>query len=287
MQNRFIAFLMALITVPWATASVSAQDYVDDGRYVEREVQVVDSGGLLSPAQLEELVAPIALYPDVLIAQILPASTYPNEIRQAVDFLRANGELTEFDRQPWDPSVLALGRYPSILELLNSDPEWTNALGAAFLNQPQDLMDSIQRMRFRAQEAGYLRSGPEITVVQEPTEIRIVSTQPDVVFVPSYDPVVLYDDYYYDPGPSFNFSAFLSFGSAYPVGPWLFTDLDWRARQVHFCRPGYWHGWRGRPAFVHHGADWGVFGHVNFGHHDHGRVWHRGTKVGRPAYYGR
>src|ERR1019366_6145048 len=102
---------------------------------------------LISEAQLDQLLGPIALYPDPLIAQILPASTFPTEIVMAGRYVSGGGDPNQIDQQPWDPSVQGLARYPNVLQWMDQNLDWTTELGQAFLNQQQDVMDSIQRLR--------------------------------------------------------------------------------------------------------------------------------------------
>ncbi len=113
-----------------------------------------EEGGGLTQDELKDLLGPIALYPDVLLAQILPASTFPTEIVMAARWLRTKPDMSKLTDQPWDPSVLALCNYPSVIEMMDKDLDWTNALGAAFLSQQQDVMNTIQDLRREAQASG-------------------------------------------------------------------------------------------------------------------------------------
>ena len=145
-------------------------------------------------AQLDELVGPIALYPDVLIAQILPASTYPMEIVQAARFLEdQKGKVDEktIKALSWDPSVLALMHYPEVIQLLNEDLDWTQTLGDAVSIQQEDVMAAIQRFRKQAQDAGNLQTSEQVIIVQETETIVIQSASPTVVYVPVYNPQVV------------------------------------------------------------------------------------------------
>src|SRR5262245_13156941 len=157
--------------------------------------------------QLDALVAPIALYPDPLLAQTLAASTYPLEIIQLQQWLAKNPKLKDkalvdaVAKQPWDPSVQAMAALPDVVKRLADDIQWTTDLGNAFLAQQADVMDAIQRMRKKALDKGTLKSGEqqkvETKVVQEKQVIVIEQTNPQVVYVPSYDPVVVYGAAYY------------------------------------------------------------------------------------------
>src|SRR5579871_1172977 len=156
------------------------------------------SAPLLSPQQLDNLVAPIALYPDSLLSQVLVASTYPLEVTEAAQWLQQNSglqgqQLTDAARgQNWDASIQALVAFPDVLNRTNSDIRWTTDLGNAFLAQQPDVMNAVQRMRARARDAGRLNSTPQQNVTTETqdgrTVIEIVPANPEVVYVPSYNP---------------------------------------------------------------------------------------------------
>jgi Protein of unknown function (DUF3300) len=168
---------------------------------------------LATPAQLEQLVSPIALYPDLLVAQILAGSTFPNEITQAAQFMQQNPNLTgdalatQVNAQTWDPSVRSLCQFPSVLQTMNQSIEWTTALGNAYYTQPQDVLAAIQEMRRRARDAGTLKSTSQQNVVVEsapsggttvvqgaapPQVIVIQPAQPNTVYVPTYNPATVY-----------------------------------------------------------------------------------------------
>ena len=151
-----------------------------------------------TPEQLQQLVAPIALYPDALVAQILAAATYPDQVVQADRWMQQNSYLDEnllaqkVEGQPWDPSVKALTEVPSVLANLDKNMSWTLALGDAYVARPQDVRDAIQVMRQRAEQAGYLASNPQQTVTDEGDTIAIEPADPDMVYVPQYDPWLAY-----------------------------------------------------------------------------------------------
>jgi hypothetical protein len=194
----------------------------------------------LSDQQLDQLLGPIALYPDPLLAQILPASTLPTQIVLADRYLAGGGDPNLANQQPWDPSVQALTRYPTVLQYLDNNLGWTTELGQAFLNQQQQVMDSVQRLRMSAQNFGNLQSTPQQQVVDDGGEIEILPVDPAVVYVPIYQPAYVY----YQGGYG------LGFGVACAIGPWLNCDFDWRGRQLRFCdqnhpRPANW--WREAP----------------------------------------
>ena len=153
----------------------------------------------LPPDQLNSLVAPIALYPDALVAQCLNAATFPDQVAIASYWLSQHSSLTgsalaaAVNGQTWDPSVKALTQFPGVLADLAQNLAWTSSLGQAYHNQPADVMDAVQAMRAKAQAAGNLRSTPQIRVVQQtPQTIVIQPANPQVVYVPQYNPTVIY-----------------------------------------------------------------------------------------------
>ena len=152
----------------------------------------------LTPEQLQDLVAPIALYPDALVAQILAAAAYPTQIVEAERFLQENPNLkdaalgTEVDKQDWDPSVKALTQFPSVLANMDKDLSWTSTLGDASLNQQADVMQAIQFMREKAKDAGNLKTTPQQTVTTQGNNVIIEPANPEIVYVPDYDPELVY-----------------------------------------------------------------------------------------------
>ena len=165
----------------------------------------------LSDEQLDQLLGPIALYPDPLIAQILPASTLPTQIVLADRYVSGGGDPNQIDQQPWDPSVQALARYPEVLKWMDDNLNWTTEVGQAFLNQPQDVMDSIQRLRQSAYNLGNLQSTPQQQVVNDGGYIEIVPADPQVIYVPVYQP----DQVYYQTGYG---PPFITFGIGFAIG---------------------------------------------------------------------
>jgi hypothetical protein len=161
-----------------------------------------DEKKLKSPDQLDSLVAPIALYPDPLLAQMLAASTYPLEIVEAQRWMKANPNLKGEDltkaaaKQSWDASVQALVAFPAALKLMDDSIQWTTELGNAFLDQQSDVMDAVQRMRKKAKDAGKLESTKEqkveVKTVESKQVIEIAPSNPQVIYVPSYNPTVVY-----------------------------------------------------------------------------------------------
>src|SRR5579864_3859291 len=166
-------------------------------------------GAPLTAEELQQLVAPIALYPDALVAQVLGAATFPDQIAFAASWLQQNSSLTgktlmqAVDAQGWDPSVKALTQFPSVLANLATNLSWTSALGEAYHTQAADVMSAVQFLRAKALAAGNLKTGSQLTVMQQsPQVIVIQSANPQVVYVPMYNPAVVYGYPYVTPGYS-------------------------------------------------------------------------------------
>ncbi len=195
---------------------------------------------LMKPAELEQILAPIALYPDGLLAQVLMASTYPLEVAQAARWLRDNPDLkgdkaeAALKKKNWDPSVKSLLPFPQSLELMDKNLEWTQKLGETFLAQQRDVMDAVQRLRAKAEAAGNLKSTKEQTViVEKTTATRVIKIEPatEVVYVPAYNPSVVYVTSYqpvvvYPPAYVVTTSA-VSFGMGVAVGAAMWGSCHW------------------------------------------------------------
>ena len=187
----------------------------------------------LPTAQLDQLLGPIALYPDPLIAEILPASTLPTQIVLADRYnITGGGDPNQIDKQPWDASVQAVARYPSVLKWMDDNLNWTTQAGQAFLNQQPDVMNSIQRLRATASKLGNLQSSPQQQVIADGSDIEIIPADPQVIYVPVYQP----DQVYYD--SAFG-SPFMTFGIGWPIGAWLDYDCDWGNGNLIFWGNGY------------------------------------------------
>jgi hypothetical protein len=200
-----------------------------------------ETAAKLPPEQLDSLVAPIALYPDPLLAQTLAASTYPLEIIQLQQWMAKNPNLKDkaladaVAKQPWDPSVQSMAAFPDVVKRLGDDVQWTTDLGNAFLAQQSDVMDAVQRMRKKAKDNDALKSNEqqkvETQVIEKKEVIVIESANPEVIYVPSYSPTVVYGPpvypyppiYYppYPPGAAFvSFTAGVMIGAAIWGGAW-------------------------------------------------------------------
>src|ERR1700730_6975467 len=220
--SAVLSLLLVFTSVPFeAAAQQPAQPPAESTGYSGQ-------GAPLSADQLQQLVAPIALYPDALVAQILGASTFPDQIAAASGWLQQNKSLTgtalmqAVDKQQWDPSVKALTEFPSVLDNLAKNLSWTSSLGEAYHTQAADVMTAVQALRAKAQAAGNLKSGSQITVVQQsPQTIVIQPTNPQVVYVPTYNPTVVYGAPVATPGYSsadVAATAILAFGIGIAVG---------------------------------------------------------------------
>jgi Protein of unknown function (DUF3300) len=181
----------------------------------------------LTASDIENIVSPIALYPDQLIAQILGAATYPDQVTAASNFVNSSSLKDEalmkaVDGQPWDPSVKALTQVPTVLDQMAKNLAWTSALGDAAFNQQADVMTAIQKLRQEAKAAGNLKTTKEIKVVQEsPQTIVIQQASPTVVYVPTYNPTVVYGTPYNPPGYStaaLVTTGLISFGVGMAIG---------------------------------------------------------------------
>lgn len=222
--KQFLALVLVwgivLVTSP-ANAAPTA------GMYLPQEAPPAN----LTSSQIDALVAPVALYPDALVAQVLAASTFPNEVVEADQWLKDNQSLQgealaqAVNKQSWDPSVQALTQFPSVLDNMADNLSWTSALGSAFYNQQADVMAAVQRLRQQAKAAGNLKSTPQQTVATETQSgqqvIVIQPANPQVVYVPTYSPTVVYGTPYYPPGYSTGAvvaTGLISFGVGMAVG---------------------------------------------------------------------
>lgn len=191
--------------------------------------------------ELDNLLAPIALYPDPILAQVLVAATYPDQVLAAQAHVRAFGD-EGVDQMPWEISVKAVARYEPVLNLLADGEDWMTALGQAYATQPNEVMDAVQRLRHMANAQGNLQTTAQQEVVVEREVIRIVPAEARVIYVPTYDPAVIYHRPVY---VTHAHPAYWSWGVGYPIGVWLTYDLDWWGHRV------YHHGWHvGGPRWV-------------------------------------
>ena len=282
--------------------SVAPSGSLASARDVQPDAQSTSASAKQSAEELQQFVAPIALYPDALVSQILAGATYPTEIVEADRWMQEHSNLkgtelaSEVDKQPWDPSVKALAQFPSVLANMDKNLSWTSALGEAYVNQPQDVMEAVQVMRARAKEAGNLNSSEQEKVETQGQTIVIEPANPEVVYVPTYDPWMVYGapviawpgwSWYpglYIPGPGIAFG--LGFGIGFFAGfgwGWGHWGLDWGRRTVVFnhntfiSRSGTFYG--GREGFHDFGAARGYGG-------SHGSEFHGGSSRGN-EFHGR
>jgi uncharacterized membrane protein YgcG len=206
----------------------------------------------LKPEEIEQLVAPIALYPDSLLAQVLMASTYPLEVVEAARWVKANPKVTgdaleqAMQKQSWDASVKSLTAFPQVIKMMDEKLDWTQKLGDAFLAQQKDVMDTVQRLRAKAQAEGNLETNKEQKVVVEQapasqtTIIQIEPADPQVVYVPTYNPTVVYGAWPYPAYPPYSYyppgyvaaTSLISFGVGMAVGSALWGDCNWGGGDV-------------------------------------------------------
>ena len=278
-ENKFLSILLSFVLV-----TVSPQvlyGYQDSPSGPTNQSGNPTESAPLSASQLQALVAPIALYPDALVAQLLAASTFPDQVAVAEYWLQQNNTLTgnslmqAVDQQSWDPSVKALTQFPSVLDNLAKNLTWTSSLGEAYHNQSADVMTAIQTLRAQAKAKGNLQSSSQITVVQQtPQTIVIQSASPQVVYVPQYNPAVIYGYPYVVPGyvaPVYSTgdlvaASVLSFGAGIAVGAMMSGGC---------CGWGYssWNcGWHGTAVVYRGGAYYGNAawhgGYYNGGYHN-------------------
>jgi len=218
-------------------------------------------GPLLTDKELENLVNRIALYPDSLLAQILTASTYWNEIPEAAAWADAHSylkgdalaEAARADNLQWDPSVLALLPFPSVLDMMARDTAWTEQLGTAVLTQRADVMDAVQRLRRQAREYGYLRSNPYCNIVETDGYIEILPVNPAYIYVPYYDPFVVFGP----PRPGFYIGGAIRWGPAVVITAgffsfgWVHPYILWGAHTIYFDRTPWGRVWVNRGYYIH------------------------------------
>src|SRR6266851_3254279 len=254
--SAVLSFLLVFTAVPFEAAGQQPAPAESTG--------YSGQGAPLSADQLQQIVAPIALYPDALVAQILGAATFPDQIAAASGWLQQNKSLTgtalmgAVDQQQWDPSVKALTQFPSVLDNLAKNLSWTSSLGEAYHTQPTDVMTAVQVLRAKAQAAGNLKSGSQITVVQQSPQVIVIQpTNPQVVYVPTYNPTVVYGTPYVTPGYSTAAvvtTAVVAFGIGIAVGAamsnswgYSYWNCNWHGGTVVYHSTGYygnsaWHG---------------------------------------------
>ena len=226
----FSLFNLPTLRAAPAPLSRVAQDQPRDQSQDQPQYQQQDQGPAyenFSPEQLDNLLSPVALYPDPLLAQLFVAATFPDQVEEAARYVRAYGQ-NGVDDQNWDVSVKAVAHYPTVVGMMADKIDWTTSVGQAYVNQSTDVAASVQRLRHMARHAGNLQSSPQQEVLEHDNYIAINPYQPQYIYVPVYDPAIIYyrRPYY---GPA------ITFGVAFPIGAWLNLDFRW----------GYGGGWGG------------------------------------------
>ncbi len=188
--------------------------------------------------ELDEMLAPIALYPDPLLAQMIPAATFFDQLEEAQRTLNGKTDDNLIANQNWEVSVKSVAHYPEVLQMMVEKQDRTIAIGQAYVTQPQDVSKSIQRLRAEAQAAGNLKTTKQQQVITEGNAIKIEPAQPQVIYVPQYDPQVIYVHNGPSTGQVIAASA-ISFGVGLAIGAWLNNDYDYYGRGI------YYHGWNG------------------------------------------
>lgn len=206
-----------------------------------------------TPQELEQMLAPVALYPDALLAQTLMACSYPAEVTMAADWLRRNPQWKDkgddavraVDGQPWDASVRSLVAFPQVLEMLDAHPDWTLQVGTAFVTQQSDTMSAVQSLRVQAQLAGNLESNQQVKVVKQTQTIVIQPVNPQVIYVPTYDPTYVFNawpypafpPYYLPPPPGYYvgsaLAAGIAFGTGIAITNAIWGGFDWGRGDVN------------------------------------------------------
>jgi hypothetical protein len=188
-----------------------------------------------TPEQLDNLLAPIALYPDPLLAQVLPAATFVDQIQQAAGWVQSYGQ-NGIEEQPWDVSIKAVAHYPMVVEMMANRLDWTTALGQAYVSQSTDVMTAVQRLRSMARAQGNLYSTPQQRVIYQGGYTEIIPAQPQYLYVPTYDPAVIYVQHH---GFGTALAVGIAFGAGMLIGAWLNHDVDWHSHRI------YYDGWSG------------------------------------------
>lgn len=236
LQSQLTATVCSILLIPGAPSITATTDLA-----AEQSGAPDEQAPKIPNDQLDSLVAPIALYPDPLLAQVLAASTYPLEIMQLQQWLTKHKDLKDkaledaVMKQPWDPTVQSMAALPDVVKLLADDIQWTTDLGNAFLAQQSDVMDAVQRMRGKARDSGNLKSSEQMNVetktIENKTVVVIEQSKPDVVYVPSYNPTVVYGPPvypyppiaypppgYYAAGMAISFGVGMAMGAAWGGG---------------------------------------------------------------------
>jgi uncharacterized membrane protein YgcG len=277
--SLILSFLMVLVTLPLDAGAVALYQDQSAVPPPSSTPSYSGQGTPMTAEELQSLVAPIALYPDSLVAQILNAATFPDQIAVANYWLEQNKSLTgsalmkAVDGQSWDPSVKALTQFPAVLNNMAQNLTWTSQLGEAYHNQQADVMTAIQTLRAQAKAAGNLKSTPQMTVVQQSPQVIVIQpANPQVVYVPTYNPTVVYGTPYVVPGYSTGdlvATELLSFGAGIAVGAMMSGGCcgwGWSSWNCNWYHGGaYYHGYPYYGNNAWHGGYYG--GYNDYGNH--------------------
>lgn len=260
--NFSVAVLTIALSLAWSAQTALAQNQAppppDQGQAGPPPDQAPPPA--YSPEQLDKLVSRVALYPDPLLAQTLAGATYSDQIPAAAKwadehhYLRGDdlANAITADQLPFDPSVQALLPFPSVLDMMVSDPDWTQQLGDAFLAQERDVMDAVQRMRQKAKDFGYLHSNDEVTVGGGPY-ITIDPVDASFMWVPAYDPLIVFGP----PRPGLFVGGAIGWGFGIGLGVWFrpwgwgYTRFDWGAHAVFINNAAWGRTWYNRGVYAH------------------------------------
>ena len=242
----------------------------------------------LSTTALDKLVGPVALYPDPMLVQVFEAAKHPDDVAQAAEWLKNGNDAASLGQQPCDPSVAALANYPTVLNMMAGQVGWTTQLGQAYQFQSKDVLSAVQRLRRQAKAQGNLASGAQQKVVVENNTIQIVPASPEVIYVPTYNPTVVYTQ------PANPYAPLIAFSAGLAMGSWMSSSsVDWYGGTVIYRGPvyygpvhgGYWHHGDGPyyAAGPHgYGAGWSASGTGPWGNewktkNAAGGTWNGGT----------
>ncbi len=237
--RELACFLILLMAAP---PCIYAQPTVDPAM---NPVSAQDPAPLFGQEELDQMLAPVALYPDALLVQVLMAATYPLEVIEASRWVTARPDLkgpalaAALEQQHWDPSVKSLTNFPSLLTMMDQRLDWTQKLGDAFLSQKDQVMDTVQKLRAAAAAQGALTSTSQQKVITEGPDIIIEPVDPQVMYVPSYDPTIVYGQWWYPAHPPYSYypagtalsGSILSFGTGVVLGAawgWAWGGFNWR-----------------------------------------------------------
>ena len=263
-KGRFTALVVVVALVALVALPVAAQEYTPPPPpppVTASAPPPTAPGPPLTPAQLDHVVARIALYPDPLLAQIFAASSYWEQISEAAAWANQHSRLTgnaladaiREDNLQWDPSVLALVPFPTVLNMMAQDPAWTQELGSAVLTDRAAVMDAIQRLRREAYQYHYLAPTPYYNVVDSGGYLEVLPVNPSYIYVPTYNPLLVFAA----PAPGFFVGSAIRFGPAIVIGPafapwgWAHPYFEWRAHGIFFDHTPWVRGWANRGYYVH------------------------------------